>query len=73
MRALPFFEWENLVLKSGGIRKHALTCLRLAAECRSIAAAIPIPALKVKFLELANIWEEIADKPLIDQTKPTLH
>jgi hypothetical protein len=45
--------------------KHKLTCVRLAAECRALAADAPEPDLKTHFLRLAAKWEEIADRPRV--------
>ena len=45
--------------------KHKIMCMRLAAECRGLAADAPEPDLKVHFLRLANSWEEIADRPRV--------
>ena len=45
--------------------KHKIMCMRLAAECRGLAADAPEPDLKAHFLRLANSWEEIADRPRV--------
>ena len=43
-------------------QKYALMCMRLAAECRGLAADVPEVDLKAHFLRLANRWDEIADQ-----------
>jgi hypothetical protein len=45
--------------------KHKIMCMRLAAECRGLAADAPEADLKEHFLRLANSWEEIADRPRV--------
>ncbi len=59
--------------KSVAVRKHALTCLRIAVECRVLAAHLPFADLKHHFLRIADVWEGIAEKPLQGPAKPTLH
>ena len=49
-------------------RKHALLCLRLAAECRDLAAAASTPELRVRALRMADMWEELADQPAVEMT-----
>ena len=50
---------------SDNFLKHKLMCMRLAAECRGLAADVPEPDLKAHFLRLASRWEEIADQPRV--------
>ena len=45
--------------------KHKLMCLRMAAECRDVAAAAAEPDLKMHYLLLAGRLEELADQPRI--------
>ena len=47
-------------------RKHALLCLRLAAECRDMAAAASTPELRARALRMADMWEELADQPAVE-------
>jgi hypothetical protein len=47
------------------VRKHELMCLRLAAECRDLAADVPEPDLRAHFLYMASMWTQLAD--LADQ------
>lgn len=49
-------------------RKHALLCLRLAAECRDLAAAASTPELRARALRMAGMWEELADQPGVEIT-----
>ena len=45
--------------------KHELLCMRLAAECRGLAAGVPEADLKAHFLRQADRWEEMADQPRV--------
>lgn len=49
-------------------RKHAVTCLRLAAECRDLAAGTATPELRARVLRMADIWEDLADQPPSEST-----
>ena len=49
---------------SNYVQKYALMCLRLAAECRNLAAGVPTPSLRAHFLRMANVWAELADQPV---------
>jgi hypothetical protein len=40
-----------------------LLCLRLAAECRDLAAAASTTELRARALWMADMWEELADQP----------
>jgi hypothetical protein len=51
----------SAVSGSSYIRKHALLCLRLAAECRGIAAEVQQPELRAHFLRVASVWNDLAD------------
>jgi hypothetical protein len=44
-------------------QKYALECLRLAAECRNLAAEVPTFSLMAHFLRMARMWTERADQP----------
>ena len=45
------------------VQKYALACMRLAAECKGLAADVPDPDLRARFLRLASMWTElVADK-----------
>jgi hypothetical protein len=47
------------------IYKYELMCMRLAAECRGLAANVPEPGLRAHFLRLASMWTELADQPRV--------
>jgi hypothetical protein len=38
-------------------------CLRLAAECRDLAAGVATPELRARVLRMADMWEDLADQP----------
>jgi hypothetical protein len=46
-------------------QKYALMCMRLAAECRGLAADVPEPDLRAHFLHMAGMWMELADQPRV--------
>ena len=46
--------------KSSNAQKHTLMCLRLAAECRNLAADVPEPDLRKRFLQMASEWALLA-------------
>jgi hypothetical protein len=48
--------------KSRKVQKYELMCLRLAAECRGLAAEFPELGLRAHFLRLASKWTELADQ-----------
>jgi hypothetical protein len=56
------------VSESDDARKHSLLCLRLAAECRDLAAAASTPDLRARALRMADRWEELADRPAVEIT-----
>ena len=43
------------------VQKYALMCMRLAAECRGLAADAPEPDLRAHFLRMASMWTQLAD------------
>jgi len=47
------------------VHKYALLCLRLAAECRGLAADVPEPDLSAHFIRMASMWTELADQPRV--------
>jgi hypothetical protein len=47
------------------VLKFPLMCMRLAAECRGLAADVPEPDLRAHFLRLAGLWTELADQPRV--------
>ena len=54
--------------ESDYIRKHAVMCLRLAAECRDLAAGVATPELRARVLRMADMWEDLADQPPSENT-----
>jgi hypothetical protein len=46
-------------------RKYELLCLRLAADCRNLAAEVPEPDLRARFLRMAGMWTELAVQPRV--------
>jgi hypothetical protein len=64
MHALPPLR-KSAVSESYKFQKYALLCLRLAAECRGLAADVREPDLKEHFLRLAGMWAELADHPRV--------
>jgi hypothetical protein len=40
---------------------HARACMRMAAECRGLAADVPDPGLRARFLHMASMWTELAE------------
>jgi hypothetical protein len=46
-------------------QKYALMCMRLAAECRGLAADVPEPDLRAHLLHMASMWTELADQPRV--------
>jgi hypothetical protein len=57
------------VSESENFQKYALTCTRLAAQCRGLAANATTPGLRAHFLRMASMWEQLADQPHVG-TKP---
>jgi hypothetical protein len=47
--------------ESRKVQKYELMCIRLAAECRGLAADFPELGLRAHFLRLASKWTELAD------------
>ena len=68
MPALPPRKEERPMSESEHARKHSLLCLRLAAECRDLAAAASTPELRARVLRMADRWEELADQPAVEIT-----
>ena len=57
--------------QSDYLRKHALECTRLAAECMQLVGDVASPTLQRHFLRMARVWTTLADQgPSADtQTK----
>jgi hypothetical protein len=47
------------------VQKYTLMCLRLAEECRNLAADVPEPDLREHFLRMASRWAELAVRPRV--------
>lgn len=43
-------------MQSSGSRKHALECLRLAADCKQLAVKTESPILQSHFVRMAGVW-----------------
>jgi hypothetical protein len=57
------------VSESDYLRKHALECLRLSADCMQLVGDIRSPTLQRHFLEIAKAWtREAEDGPDPDRT-----
>ena len=46
--------------------KNALICLRLAAECRDLAAGVAVAELRGRFVRMAEMWEELAQRRCVE-------
>jgi len=49
------------VSKSDELRKKALECMRLAADCLQLAHATDDPDLKAHFVGVAKVWTNLAE------------
>jgi hypothetical protein len=54
------------VSESDYARKHSLLCLRMAAECRDLAAIASTMEMQARVLRMANMWEELAVQPAVE-------
>ena len=43
-------------------RRHALECMRLAAQCMQLARDVDSPALQAHFLRMAEVWPSLAER-----------
>jgi hypothetical protein len=50
------------VSKSEYLRKHALECMRLAADCMQLVGDLRNPALQRHFLRMATAWATQAER-----------
>jgi hypothetical protein len=50
------------VSESDNFRKHALECMRLAADCMQLAGDVHTPALQSHCLRMARVWTTLADR-----------
>ena len=44
--------------------RHALECLRLAADCRSLAQDLNVPNVRMRLLRMSDMWTALADQAL---------
>ena len=54
--------------ESNYAQKRSLLCLRLAAECRDLAAIASTRELRARVLRTADVWEELAVEPAVEIT-----
>lgn len=47
------------------IQNYALMCLRLAEDCKDLAANVSEPELRTHFLRMAALWAELAAQPRV--------
>jgi len=47
------------------VQRYALMCLRLAEDCKNLAADVPEPDLRAHFLRMAGMWMELAHQPRV--------
>jgi hypothetical protein len=47
------------------VKKHAVACMRMATDCRNLAADVPELDLRAHFVRLARMWTELADQPRV--------
>lgn len=59
------------MLESDRLRKHALECLRLEADCRQLAFETGRPALASHFARMASVWAILADSGPSEAGKST--
>ena len=50
------------VAESYPLRKHALECLRLEADCVQLAREVRSPALRSHLLRMAKLWPALAER-----------
>ena len=47
--------------ESNNVHKYVQACMRMAAECRDLAADVYEPDLRAHFLRMASMWTDLAD------------
>jgi hypothetical protein len=52
------------------VQKYALLCMRLAAECRGLAADVPESDPRTHFRRMASMWTELADQVFENKATP---
>ena len=54
-------------MSESDLRKHALECVRLAADCMQLVGDVRSPTWQRHFLEMARIWTARAERgPSVD-------
>jgi len=53
---------RGAVPESDSLRKHALDCMRLAADCMQLVGDVHSPALQQHFLRMARVWTTRAER-----------
>ena len=48
--------------ESANFRKHALECMRLAADCMQLVSDVQSPSLQRHFLRMAREWNAQAER-----------
>ena len=48
------------VSESDYSRRHALECMRMAADCMQLAGDVQNPALQSHFVRMARVWSDLA-------------
>jgi hypothetical protein len=49
------------------LQKHAIECMRLAADCRQLSGDVQNPTLQRHFLRMAEVWSTLAERgPSVD-------
>jgi hypothetical protein len=48
------------VSESDHPQKHALECMRMAADCMQLAGDLQNPALQSHFVRMARVWSDLA-------------
>ena len=46
--------------ESDHLRKHALECTRMAANCMELVGYVQNPALQSHFVRMAGVWSDLA-------------
>jgi hypothetical protein len=53
---------EGAVSESDDLQKHALECMRLAADCMQLVGDVHSPTLQRHFLRMARVWTTRAER-----------
>jgi hypothetical protein len=69
LRRHGIFVLQNLrriASDSGHSEKYALECLRMAADCKQLAAETTDPTLTAHFVRMSEVWAGLADSEPLD-------